>query len=305
MNQGRSAARKFTFNLLEGDGEAASRVAAAGELDPQGVELGELVKMWQATGSYLLDSFISRWERKEREHDLYLAYASRGSAQALEREHRLAHQAEDRDKTVPLANVATLCGSLFEESAAQHRAALIGLRALRDQDADLDGVDCFGKSPLLLAVYCGSMSLVEELVDCGADPDGRVQGRAPLEYALNENHHDIAYKLIEAGADVGQSNLTGGTPLMLAVIDRQADLVRLLLSKGARTDPRTAEGYSALELAILKGRKEMVELLIELGVTPDGRTMKVALSYGDQDPVERLRDTLDSRPGHGDLPKDR
>lgn len=88
--------------------------------------------------------------------------------------------------------------------------------------ADVNATDCQGKSPLGLAAWVGSKSLME----C----------------------------LLEANAQIHSSDQWGQTALHKASSRGHADVVRLLLDQGARVNQKCKSDYTALHLAAMGGR---------------------------------------------------
>ena len=87
--------------------------------------------------------------------------------------------------------------------------------------------------------------------------------RAPLHWAAQEGHAEIAEYLISEGAriDVKDKPLLGCTPLHVAVGCGQETVVRVLLDSGASLDVRDEQGRTPLDTAIQNGREEIAEML--------------------------------------------
>jgi uncharacterized protein len=82
------------------------------------------------------------------------------------------------------------------------------------------------------------------LIDAGADPDARTQGRTgdtapgetPLHYAASSDDVDVAEALIDGGADIEAPDGSIGTPLDNAVGYGCWHVARLLVARGVRVD---------------------------------------------------------------------
>jgi len=79
----------------------------------------------------------------------------------------------------------------------------------------------------------------------------------PLHAAVAGRHHDIAARLIAAGADVNARQQAGYTPLLAAAGNGDADLVHTLLDAGA--DPQLADdaGMRPADLADQHGHEAL------------------------------------------------
>ncbi|KAF2802728.1 ankyrin, partial [Mytilinidion resinicola] len=68
--------------------------------------------------------------------------------------------------------------------AASHRSQKCAV-ALLEHNSDIDATDCIGRTPLIIAAKRGDGSLVELLLECGADYTVRdAGGRAALYHAV-------------------------------------------------------------------------------------------------------------------------
>ena len=100
-----------------------------------------------------------------------------------------------------------------------------------------------GNSKLYDAIEVGDVQAARAILESGNDPDSRSRGfdpteterykYTPLEYALRYNEPEIAYLLIDAGADPNQRTLEKVPVLIEAVNAGMVDVVRILIEKGA------------------------------------------------------------------------
>jgi ankyrin repeat protein len=108
----------------------------------------------------------------------------------------------------------------------------------------------------------GDLKGVRQLLADGADPNTPdAQGTTPLLVAVRCGHVDVVEALVEAGADVDQAGAWDYTPLMYAAIWGQVQIARLLLRYGADKRPRDKLGDTALQHAIMEGQHEIAEML--------------------------------------------
>lgn len=127
----------------------------------------------------------------------------------------------------------------------------------------IDNVDFIssscGLTPLEMAVSRGSLDIVKMLVEKGADAQaGFIK---PLREAIEKNHIDIAYYLLEIIDDIGLPLEDGATYLMLAAEKGNLDLVIKLIEKGANPKQTDDAGYSAIIYAALDGQDEVFRYL--------------------------------------------
>lgn len=95
--------------------------------------------------------------------------------------------------------------------------------------------DTLEKSSLALAVaYSNDTTLVELLVGCGANVHMRVDNSTLLNLAIRCGGVSMVEKLINVGADVNAAGGDGITPLMLAVDygEQSEELINLLIVLG-------------------------------------------------------------------------
>ncbi len=127
---------------------------------------------------------------------------------------------------------------------------------------------------LQAAVESGNVSLVEQLLSRGADPEEiDALGRTPLYCAVSIGSLPLVERLLKTASDPDVAGPDGLTPLMKAVLASREDLVMALLSGGADPDivsdavsEQGAEhSVSALSLAVDRGEFELIKRLIQNG----------------------------------------
>ena len=115
-----------------------------------------------------------------------------------------------------------------------------------------------GNSKLYDAIETGDVQAARSILESGNDPDGRSRGLdtdetqryryTPLDYALREGEPEIAYLLVNAGADPNQRTFDGKPVLIVAADAGMVDLVRILLEKGADVQATDSLGGTALRI---------------------------------------------------------
>ncbi|CAG9984884.1 unnamed protein product [Clonostachys byssicola] len=166
-----------------------------------------------------------------------------------------------------------------------------------------------GASALILASRRGSQSVVELLLDYGADIHATDQWRCTaLHSAVHAGNTDIVRTLIRRGADVNAKHTGGDGSIdgeygMNAVLDAvhfgHIETLEVLLEAGASiSDTITAEGYTVLHVAAYKGDLAFLRLLLNMklpmGVDSpsfDGSTpLIIATGAGRLDSIRLLLD---------------
>ncbi len=124
----------------------------------------------------------------------------------------------------------------------------------------------FGE-PLVYAIYHSPFSLVQQLLEIGANPNLSVDdGFPPLIAALTTDRPDrneIVKLLLQSGADVHSRGINGQLPLHCAANNDDPEAIALLLQHGADPNARTNVDYyeTALEESEKAGKKKAVEAL--------------------------------------------
>ncbi|HTX92991.1 MAG TPA: ankyrin repeat domain-containing protein [Anaerolineales bacterium] len=161
----------------------------------------------------------------------------------------------------------TVTLSIFEAAATGKYQQMVMFIAKSPELANAYAQD--GYQPLGLAAFCGHVKVVDFLLKAGAWPNSvsRSKSKAtPLHSAVSGGYIDIAYRLLEAGADPNVQQVDGLTPLHYAAQNGQVDMIRILLEYGANLPVQDKNGKTALDLATEKGHK-MAAMLLRSGIT--------------------------------------
>lgn len=97
------------------------------------------------------------------------------------------------------------------------------------------------------AVNTGDTDAVQELLNCGADPNWEVQNKAPIALAIQQQNTALFELLVTYGASV-ETRLENGIKLIeYAVITLNADILELLLRHGCSPETRLSDGRPMFE----------------------------------------------------------
>lgn len=156
----------------------------------------------------------------------------------------------DREGTTLLMNAAT----------AGH---LDAARVLVGAKARVNARNQFGESPLMMASIRGHRTIVEYLIQQGADLNP--PSWTPLMFAAVKGHVEIVELLLARGANVNAASENGTTALMLAAREGSLDTVLALIERGAAVNLRNLAGATALGMALEGKRQDVASILLRAG----------------------------------------
>lgn len=148
-------------------------------------------------------------------------------------------------------------------------------RALLEKGADVNARDKRGFTPLMRAVLNGSTEAVKTIMefrpDLNAqttDPDPDTSGSTALMYAVAKDRKEVVDLLLDAGADINESDVTVGSALTWAAYYDREEIVEDLLDRGADPNVVNSVGGTPLIVAASKGSARIVQMLLEHGADP-------------------------------------
>ncbi|KAK4078254.1 uncharacterized protein Triagg1_3270 [Trichoderma aggressivum f. europaeum] len=160
-----------------------------------------------------------------------------------------------------------------DEATPLHIAAEHGpseaIELLRGLGADVDALDDFGQTPLLISIYKKKWDIAELLIKAGAkvDADER-EGYAPLLGAVAGGSDRIVQLLLKAKVDVDAVDEDGYSPLHLAVSQHELNILQQLLKAGANIDAVSEAGnQTPLHIAVRNKHRDIVKILLEKGAS--------------------------------------
>ncbi|XP_013199735.2 ankyrin repeat domain-containing protein 27 [Amyelois transitella] len=148
--------------------------------------------------------------------------------------------------------------------------------------------DSHGLTPLHVACIHGKATIVEVLIDMGADVNARdLNECTPLHYAAARGHQNALLLLLHSGANINQANIDKNTPLHLSVNNGHMNCVKALIyyaehsRKKVNINSINENGNTPLHLASKWGYEGIARLLIENGAEPSlqNKCLKTAFDY--------------------------
>ena len=183
-------------------------------------------------------------------------------------------------------------------TAAAGRGDLARVESLLSRGVKIDTPDYLGWTPLYRTMINGHKTMVQKLLDSGANVNARNRDGATPLFVVPEGGVELAEMLLAKGANVNASNESGRTPLMLIIQGSRKDDVALwLLSKSANVNARTSDGGTALHVASEVGSKTVVKALLERKADVNARSsdlrtplMIAARQYGNAPVIKLMLD---------------
>lgn len=128
-------------------------------------------------------------------------------------------------------------------------------------------------SALSKALEIGNLTLLQNLLSCGLDPNQTYDNLGLLHTAIRYEDIQAARILLQYDADI---NMKDGdqwrsTPLHVAARSKKPEFVELLLSHGANVNATDSDEYIPLHDAIMMGELSIVNLLLQARANPNVR----------------------------------
>ena len=175
------------------------------------------------------------------------------------------------------------------------------VQQLISDGVEINSIAVCNRTALSLAIQGGHISVIQALLDAGADPnladetDDGLADKSPLMEAASTffatNRGDMVRLLIEHGADLNQQDAEGQTALMRALEFSDMDVIETLIKAGANLDIQDQEGNTVLMMAELSKSTKIVNLLKQAGASQKGLKeveLLQAIEQGDIDKVKVL-----------------
>lgn len=189
-------------------------------------------------------------------------------------------------------NVALLSGETPVMVAARSGSADV-VAMLASQGADLDARATRDQTALMWAAAQSHGNVVKTLIANGADLSARSAvwnqlmavpphsrpsnhryiphgGNSALMFSARSGDVDSATLLVDAGADVDDTNAWGVSAVAMAAHAGHTGVVELLLGHGANPDAARA-GFAPLHAAVMRRDEHMVRVLLAHGANPNAQ----------------------------------
>jgi ankyrin repeat protein len=161
----------------------------------------------------------------------------------------------------------------------------------------LNSVDDDGKSALMIAIETNNMTILERLLQAGADTTLKDKnGHTALHIALFEvEKHSVAKILMTDATALNSVDDDGRTALMTAVIKDDLTSIQRLLEAGADTTLKDKSGHTSLHIALFEVEKHSAAKILMAdkaalnSVDSGGRTaLMIAVRKGDLNSMQML-----------------
>lgn len=164
---------------------------------------------------------------------------------------------------------------LLVEACLNHD--IYGVDFLIEKGVDINRANEEGTTPLIAACYAGNITIVERLVELGAniDKEGCVYNKelmrvvcegTPLIVATKMKKSDIVASLVERGADIDKRYEFGKTALIYAVENESEDIVKTLIDNGANINVVPMDKNTALMIVARNGNENIAKYLLDNNV---------------------------------------
>ncbi len=148
---------------------------------------------------------------------------------------------------------------------------------------------------------------VQELLNCGADPDWPIANEAPIVRAFGMNDYDLFSMLANSGANV-EARLQDGRRLVELVFERRnADALEVLLRQGCKTEGMFANGRTALDILLEEDSEDCLEVWLRHVQEADKAALLCQVVRLGTPKAVRLifsaqKDSLDTEDPQGNIP---
>ena len=171
--------------------------------------------------------------------------------------------AELRDMGIVVEN-PLLQRTNFVNTAAAGRVAELKSLLLRGEDPD--SADLSGNTALTMAATNKHTEVVQLLVSCGANVNGRDKNMmTSLLFAINKGYVEIVRQLLDLGADRNVSDTNGRGALYYSILSGNQTLVKMFLKQEFCNVKDALWGFTPLHLAANQGDLSLVQFLIKFG----------------------------------------
>jgi ankyrin repeat protein len=174
------------------------------------------------------------------------------------------------------------------------------LRALLQQNADVNAPQIDGATALHWAVYRDDLEAADALIAAGAKVDAaNREAFTPLAMASLYGNVPMIERLLTAGADAKQRLGNGETMVMLAARNGNPLAIRMLVAAGAEVNAKeNVRGTTALMWAVEQRHAVAVKMLLEVGADYSARSGSAGLPRNYMAPRVKTANVRDAARRH-------
>lgn len=180
-----------------------------------------------------------------------------------------------------------------EKTSALHMACKMGhqevVQELLAYGVDLESSDIDFGTPLCAAAFGGHISVMEILLEAGANTDESVNGSA-LWYAASRGHSQIVEKLLAMGVTLGIRSSSRNALKEASFWWFRKDIIQILLDSVQGSPEEIAACEDALASACARKNDDALKLLLDYGAPPFPGLLHRACRFGLAKSVETLLD---------------
>ena len=178
--------------------------------------------------------------------------------------HWMSH---GREAKSTVGDVFDVYQDFFEPKSPIRKSWLDSYRKL-SKSREFSGI-CYNSHILLFGTCIGIRALVKKILD-GSKSDSTIDikdrnGSTALMLAADRGYKSVVELLLEQGADAEARDRWGNTALILSVTSEDPAVTSVLLNHGVSVHPENKNGATALSHASIYGQETVVKLLLQHG----------------------------------------
>ncbi|OQS01940.1 Ferroportin (FP) Family [Thraustotheca clavata] len=165
--------------------------------------------------------------------------------------------------------------------AVQHGDISALRTLLHSTKVDLEAIDSFGCTALIIATATKLLNVVNCLLDFGAKTEAmNPQGLTPLWIAVQMDQLHIAKCLLDHRANIEATDEHSRTPLLFAAQQGNLKMVKFLIKRKANIEASDDDDNTALLLAIQYQHRDVIDFLIKKGANTAVRNIDGMTAIG-------------------------
>ncbi|EQC35266.1 hypothetical protein SDRG_07492 [Saprolegnia diclina VS20] len=165
--------------------------------------------------------------------------------------------------------------------AVQHGDISALRTLLHNTKVDLEAIDAFGCTALIVATATKHLNVVNCLLDFGANTEAmNPQGLTSLWIAVQMDQLHIAKCLLDHKANIEATDEHSRTPLLFASQQGNVKMVKFLVKRRANLEASDDDDNTALLLAIQYQKRDVIDFLIKKGASTNVRNIDGMTAIG-------------------------